>query len=68
MRCRAISADGVGGLCTVIAVRPTRQRGLVGAIVLHRAIRNISFDWSKVGWHQVDNVTILLLTIGTVWL
>jgi hypothetical protein len=67
MRCRAIAADGVGGLCTVTAVRPTRKRGLVGVNVLHRANRNISFDWSKVGWHQVDNVTISLLTIGTVW-
>jgi hypothetical protein len=42
MRCRAIAADGVGGLCTVTTARPTRKRGLVGAIVLHRAIRNIS--------------------------
>jgi hypothetical protein len=46
MRCRAISADGVGGLCTVTAARPTRKRGLVGANVLHRVVRNISFE----GW------------------
>ena len=35
---------GEGGLCTVIAVRPTRKRGLGGANVLHRAVRNISFE------------------------
>jgi hypothetical protein len=46
MRCRAISADGVGGKCTTTAARPTRERGLVGAIVLHRVISNISFEWS----------------------
>ena len=37
---------GEGGKCTVTAARPTRNRGLVGAIVLHRAVRNISFE----GW------------------
>jgi hypothetical protein len=47
MRCRAISADGVGGLCTVTAARPTRNRGLVGANVLHRAIRNVSFEGGR---------------------
>ena len=37
---------GEGGLCTVIAARPTRKRGLVGASVLHRVVRNVSFE----GW------------------
>jgi hypothetical protein len=46
----------------MIAVRPTRNHGLVGANVLHRAIRNVSFEGWWYRWKTNGAMTIVTRT------